>query len=248
MTNPEYLGLRRAICERPHDDTPRLILADWLEDNGQTEWAEFIRVQIAKATRPCHAFMYSCYEHGDTCRCDTGLNAREDELIRFNTSGWLQEGLPEELLDGFGTWRQEWTTKIISKRSACRDLTFHRGMINEISLSLKAFLKHAKDLFTEHPITKVVITGVCPLHTANEVGDLPEWAFSWLEAFPEDNDWTTTPCFIPAEIWSALERGKITEDGYRSYVWDYEAYDDLNRTCLKYGRRLNDLPEIGGAL
>lgn len=34
----------RSICERPEDDTPRLIFADWLEDHGGDETrAEFIR-------------------------------------------------------------------------------------------------------------------------------------------------------------------------------------------------------------
>src|SRR5262245_44484879 len=34
------------ILERPEDDVPRLIFADWLEDNGQPHRAEFIRLQI----------------------------------------------------------------------------------------------------------------------------------------------------------------------------------------------------------
>jgi uncharacterized protein (TIGR02996 family) len=31
-----------------YDDTPRLIYADWLEDHGQPELAEFIRVQCVR--------------------------------------------------------------------------------------------------------------------------------------------------------------------------------------------------------
>lgn len=34
------------IAEHPDDDGPRLIFADWLEDHGQPERAEFIRVQV----------------------------------------------------------------------------------------------------------------------------------------------------------------------------------------------------------
>ncbi len=33
-----------AIWEHPHDDTVRLVYADWLQENGQPERAEFIRV------------------------------------------------------------------------------------------------------------------------------------------------------------------------------------------------------------
>lgn len=36
----------QAIREAPEDDTPRLIYADWLDEQGQSERAEFIRAQI----------------------------------------------------------------------------------------------------------------------------------------------------------------------------------------------------------
>lgn len=40
------------IIEHPDDDTPRLVYADWLDDNGDPERAEFIRVQIERASLP----------------------------------------------------------------------------------------------------------------------------------------------------------------------------------------------------
>jgi uncharacterized protein (TIGR02996 family) len=45
-------ALLAAIIANPDDDTPRLIYADWLDENGQAERAEFIRVQcrMARAT------------------------------------------------------------------------------------------------------------------------------------------------------------------------------------------------------
>lgn len=42
-------GLLDAILDTPGDDVPRLVYADWLEDNGQPERAEFIRVQVELA-------------------------------------------------------------------------------------------------------------------------------------------------------------------------------------------------------
>jgi uncharacterized protein (TIGR02996 family) len=39
-------ALFRAICEQPWENTPRLVYADWLDENGDPERAEFIRVQI----------------------------------------------------------------------------------------------------------------------------------------------------------------------------------------------------------
>src|SRR5947209_2333045 len=39
----------QAIIEAPEDDAPRLVYADWLEDNGDPHRAEFIRVQVELA-------------------------------------------------------------------------------------------------------------------------------------------------------------------------------------------------------
>src|SRR6476659_7569532 len=36
----------RAIAEQPDDDLPRLVYADWLDEHGEPERAEFIRLQI----------------------------------------------------------------------------------------------------------------------------------------------------------------------------------------------------------
>jgi uncharacterized protein (TIGR02996 family) len=39
----------QSICEAAGDDGPRLVYADWLEDNGQPQRAEFIRLQCRLA-------------------------------------------------------------------------------------------------------------------------------------------------------------------------------------------------------
>ncbi len=42
-------ALRRAVIADPDDDTPRLIYADWLDENGQPDRAAFIRAQVEAA-------------------------------------------------------------------------------------------------------------------------------------------------------------------------------------------------------
>jgi len=39
-------ALLKAVCDHPDDDTPRLVFADWLQEHGEDERAEFIRLQI----------------------------------------------------------------------------------------------------------------------------------------------------------------------------------------------------------
>lgn len=51
MTNTERAFLR-AICEQPDEDTPRLVFADYLDEQGgevNALWAELIRVQVPLA-------------------------------------------------------------------------------------------------------------------------------------------------------------------------------------------------------
>src|SRR5262249_25946532 len=45
----EVLAFLRRAKEHPEDDTPRLVLADWLEDHGDTDRAAFIRLQCRLA-------------------------------------------------------------------------------------------------------------------------------------------------------------------------------------------------------
>src|SRR5262245_33525737 len=47
--DPELLGLLGRCKEHPEDDVPRLILADWLEDHGEPERADFVRAQVRLA-------------------------------------------------------------------------------------------------------------------------------------------------------------------------------------------------------
>ncbi len=44
MTDRE--ALLTTIYENPEVDAPRLIFADWLDEHGQPDWAEFIRIQV----------------------------------------------------------------------------------------------------------------------------------------------------------------------------------------------------------
>src|SRR6476660_8352291 len=48
-------ALLAAIRQAPADDAPRLVYADWLDEHGQPERAEFIRIQCELARRKTKA-------------------------------------------------------------------------------------------------------------------------------------------------------------------------------------------------
>ncbi len=77
----------RDINERPHDDTPRLVYADWLDENGRPERAEFIRVQCRLAELPT----------GHPER--PGLEKREYALWKKHVKAW-RKPLPAQWREG----------------------------------------------------------------------------------------------------------------------------------------------------
>jgi uncharacterized protein (TIGR02996 family) len=67
------------ICEHPDDDAPRLVYADWLEEHGQPERAEFIRVQCELARR------------GEYDPASVPLRRRGRQLWHEHGGQWLRE-------------------------------------------------------------------------------------------------------------------------------------------------------------
>src|SRR3954452_9086932 len=49
---PALRSLLAAAKAEPHDDSPRLVLADWLDDHGEACRAEFVRLQLRLSPGP----------------------------------------------------------------------------------------------------------------------------------------------------------------------------------------------------
>jgi uncharacterized protein (TIGR02996 family) len=71
----------QAVCEAPYDDAPRLVFADWLEDNGQPERGEFIRSQCRRAAMDPDDDGYE------------DLRQREDQLLAQHARKWGKAAL-----------------------------------------------------------------------------------------------------------------------------------------------------------
>jgi uncharacterized protein (TIGR02996 family) len=78
----DVLAFLKRITDDPDDDLPRLVFADWLDEHGLGEYAEFIRLQIDRARRG-----------------DATPSARERELFHRN-EGWLLGFIPEGFREG----------------------------------------------------------------------------------------------------------------------------------------------------
>jgi uncharacterized protein (TIGR02996 family) len=119
----------RAIREAPLDDAPRLIFADWLDEQGFAERAEFIRLQIEAArTEPDDVRQFEI----ETRLAELG----QDGLCRM----WAGH-LPLEAITSFATEH------------------FERGFFEQIRLSATDALVHAPRVMDLEPATTLAISG-----------------------------------------------------------------------------------------
>ena len=132
----EREALLRAICDHPDDDTPRLVFADWLQEHGEEDRAEFIRVSIEVAQLST-----------DDDRLDDRIR-RECELQERFGKLWLAElPVPDpELVDWvrYGGW--------------LGGEQFERGFAARLRVKTTGTLvKHADALFAATPVRRLMI-------------------------------------------------------------------------------------------
>jgi uncharacterized protein (TIGR02996 family) len=123
----EREALLRAVCENPDDDTPRLVFADWLQEHGEDNRAEFIRVQIELA------------RGGGGTRQEQ----RERELLAAHREGW---GEPFRQFEVAGSFRH-----------FVFGVHYRRGFVWALSINdeEQRFVDNAAALFSLAPIERV---------------------------------------------------------------------------------------------
>ncbi len=98
-----------AIIAEPDDDLPRLVFADWLEENGDSDRAEFIRLQCAAEREP-----FASSQRGM-------MVARADRLLAANKARW---SIP--LIHGVQKFRRGFVEHL---HISADDLIQHAGQI-----------------------------------------------------------------------------------------------------------------------
>ncbi len=122
----ESLAFLRAIIARPDDDTPRLVYADYLEENDQPQRAEFIRLQ-------CQLARHLSQLVKDR-KLESVLNRQQELLCQFE-SRWRAE-LPQ--IPGV-----HWSE-------------FHRGFIRGVAIQYPdTFAEFASIILQAAPITEL---------------------------------------------------------------------------------------------
>lgn len=121
-------ALLRAVIAQPAEDTPRLVYADWLDENGDPDRAAFVRGQCALADMELWDDGY------------TALDVRCRQLERAHPE-WLGPLVP------FVSRGEHF--------SGDRDRPFARGFPARVELTPAQFAEHRRHLFTETPVREI---------------------------------------------------------------------------------------------
>jgi len=218
----------RAICLHPDDDAPRLIFADWLDENGQPERAEFIRSQIV-----CSKYTDCPVRLADVAkkrpvpmrcgRCEYCVHRRQSEglahrirIIEIQSYAFCLNPSP---LDGM----------IVTGPGIT--LCLRRGFIDEIHCTLAEFMVHAQTIALTHPVRKWVLTDVREYQGLNGVSLWDHETFAIKS--PEPNMRS-----IPRSLFRYLRRGKRfkADRGPIRYKSSALAIADLQQACYHYAR------------
>lgn len=138
-------ALFRAICEQPWEDTPRLVYADWLEENGDPVRAEFIRVQVELAKLPPGG------------QWPHPLAQRAAELRKQGDPG------KGETKPGRGKRVKRWSKELPVPEGVEWTPVYHRGFHNGVTFAtMHAVLTHEEAVTTAAPIDWVSVKGLLP--------------------------------------------------------------------------------------
>ncbi len=171
--------LLRAILDNPAEDTPRLVYADWLDENGQGARAAFIRAQVA----------------GGTAQPPRELG----RAIMGDLRDWTYSPvLPAE---GQAEPLHAWMTNL-SRFCPLGVIwaVFRRGFVSQVICAAADWMSRADELAAAHPIERVRftrltgadITRLCGLMRERKPG---EWAAM------ADGNWQNGVKLILRHLW-----------------------------------------------
>jgi uncharacterized protein (TIGR02996 family) len=148
-----------AILRQPDEDVVRLAYADWLEENGAPDRAEFIRVQCRLAALG-QGPMYPPAPGSNLAPPPKWMNPEVAVLTRRQAELWAENG---------GAWQDELPTL-----PGCVVL-FHRGFASsvEVEQSPAGLVRNGRRLMEVAPVTRVTFRDCRP--EAVEAGVFRRW-------------------------------------------------------------------------
>jgi uncharacterized protein (TIGR02996 family) len=151
MKHPDWPAFVAAIVGNPDDDTPRLVAADFLDENGDPERAAFIRVQVERARLEASNL-------GESPEADE-LRKREEVFFRryeVNPHLWAAEDCPELVRV---TPPVRGTSPLVSLHVEGADrVVWYRGFVDGVRCPAAEWLRHGVAVRRRNPVRWVDLT------------------------------------------------------------------------------------------
>jgi uncharacterized protein (TIGR02996 family) len=243
-------ALLRSVLGASSAGATRLVYADWLDENGEGERAEFVRVQCKlECLKKPNSFGIPMVE----CECGhqgfaAGIWKQADcRPCRFRVrERELFSALPVGSFPAFNNGSQQ--VRLESQRSAghMAEMIVRRGFVAHVELLTAAFLAHAAGLFAAQPVVSVRLTDRVPAEHVSSIDTRtyphrrPFWFVGSQTGINErERHW------IPPEIGRLIVGD--TKPGGRDAVY-FDSADAANAAlsaaCVHYARNLCGLPPL----
>jgi uncharacterized protein (TIGR02996 family) len=219
----------RAIVTDPADLQVRLVFADWLEEQGESDRAEFIRLQVElDALTDMDVSGLSNYT------VVNGMTMREWRLKQVQCNRLLSNEKYRKWIPLFGV--------DVGGPDGRAHGRFRKGFCDRIELPTDAFMEHCADLFRCHPIEEVGLTDRESNHPTEPISShLFRGWYGLRNTLIDEDD-------LPPDLWRCMEPVMPTilpvDSGWKMYFTTEEANDALSQACVWYGRRMAGLPEL----
>jgi uncharacterized protein (TIGR02996 family) len=226
-------ALLHAILLEPAENTPRLVLADWLDENGDPEWAALLRtrypfpadprVRGEAYRRPRRVLHARCFpDRGSGLHC---FNEHSEYALSFP---WR----PGQIAVGV-----------------------RHGFVASLSCCWRHFDGHARYWFERNPIQQVLLhESRDPHDVIPRSGDVPLTHSRIGDPFRSSQpSWGDVPCGstspgVPKPIWRLLDGHiqllDVLYGSHKLYRTAAEARAAMSRALVTHGRSLCGLPPL----
>lgn len=238
-------ALLLAVCQQPAEDTPRLVYADCLDDEGEHARAEFIRAQVELAVAPetivagshCPACGWKGqwrrgvhFDHEKICmECKPSTTWEPGETIANPALATLRAREAALRAAHEHSWRCETQDRLAVLATI---LTFRRGFVDSIEIDHALWTpEFAAEVCRQIPLSRVKLRGRDLLTRAGseELEGGPSW--DWHEAF------IRKPMFsLMRKLYPGSKRGRSRR--WLEFPSEAAALDALAHTAAEWGRRL----------
>lgn len=149
--------LLRAVLAEPDDDTVRLAFADFLDENGEGEWAELIRSQVTGRRRTKLPTQATLRGVCGPVLTDMFLRERASGVASLIPSGrgaaLMVRGAANNEYHRHPDGEPDYDRPVARLRAVIT-----RGFVSEVTCSAADWLAHADTILAAHPVTRVTLT------------------------------------------------------------------------------------------